>query len=409
MERDIQNFAPNAYAQSVPEILGDQHGVLLSSLENFLSGKEAPRLLVLGCGGEVLPYSFQYQDGALGKSNAGRIYAMMREGTLILLDVTDSEQSGLRRSQATLTHCGFFDPGRFCCCRAGGEMFVAGGKIQPSDYPPSSIILLQQNLRDPLLIEDGSVDAIDANLALHHVTQTRERMLRIYRELYRVLKPGGLLHLGEGNVDMNYSERKICRIGADLVEILGREVVVQDDRDRNYPYYYVIAPGHRDGPLQSASSSKPTDVSISDEGIVHLRPGFSVEASGTAPAKERLIEELGRRGYKQSLLMADRVALPLIDPMMDCDRKGLIEVVDRYYAAVLERCRRGYGGRRDELVRATASAIEIERGYAARGLVEYYMGEPLILDALGKAGFMDVRVIRQSEPFYNILARKPVL
>ncbi len=109
------------------------------------------------------------------------------------------------------------------------------------------------------------------------------------------------------------------------------------------------------------------------------------------------------------MLMADRVVLPLIDPPMDCDRKGLIDGVDRYYGEAAERCRRGYGAKRDELVRGTISAIEIEPGYAARGIVEYYMGEPLILDALGKAGFRDVRVIRQSEPFYNILARKPVL
>lgn len=408
MERDIQNFAPKFYAQSVPEMLGDQHRVLLSSLETYLSGKDAPTLLVLGCGGEVLPYSFQYQDGSLSESNIDRVQAMIRDGHLILVEVTDSEESGLRRTQATLTHCGFFHRERFCFYRAGGNTFVPEGKVHPDACPPSSVIFLQQNLRDPLLIADESVDAIDANLTLHHVTQTREYMLRMYRDLYRALKPGGLLHLGEGNVDMNYSERKICRIGADLAEILERDVTVQDDRDPKYPYHYLIPPGSKDSFLQTTSSPKEADIYLSDEGIMHLRLGDSMPASDASPTNERLIEELVRRGYRQSLLMADHVALPLIDPLMDSDRKGLIEGVDRYYKAITERCRRGYAGKRDDLVRGTESAVGIERGYAARGIVEYYMGEPLILDALAKAGFEVVRVIRQSEPFYNILAKKPM-
>jgi SAM-dependent methyltransferase len=408
MERDIQNFAPRAYAQSVPEMLGDQHRVLLSSLETYLSGEDAPTLLVLGCGGEVLPYSFQYQDGALGESNIERVYAMIRDGSLILVDVTDSEESGLRRSQETLTHCGFFNQERFSCSRAGGDTFVPEGKVQRGACPPSSVIFLQQNLRDPLLIADESVDAIDANLTLHHVTQTQECMLRMYRELYRVLKPGGLLHLGEGNVDMNYSERKICCIGGDFAQILGREVAVQDERDPQYPCHYCIAPGSKASLLQASSPPKAADICVSDEGIVHLRLRNSGAGSGASPTKEGLMEELRKRGYWQSLLMADHVALPLIDPLMDCDRKGLIEGVDRYYETAAERCRRGYGGKREELVRGTVGAIGIERGLAARGIVEYYMGEPLILDALRKAGFQDVRVIRQSEPFYNILAKKPM-
>ncbi len=407
MERDIQNFAPNAYAQSVPGILADQHRVLLSSLESYLSGKDAPTLLVLGCGGDVLPYSFQYQDGALGPSNIERVYSMIGNGAIILLDVSESEECGLRRSQATLTQCGFFNPGRFCCCRAGGESFVPQGKVQGADYPPSSVILLQQNLREPLLIANDSVDAIDANLTLHHVTQTRECMLRVYRELHRVLKPGGLLHLGEGNVDMSYSERKICRTGGDLAEILGREVVVRDNRDPKYPCCYLIARGHQDSPLKAVQNSQAADMCISDDGLMQLCAGYS--ESRTVSARERLVEELSRRGYRQLLLMADRVVLPLIDPLMESDRKGLIDGVDSYYGAAAERCRRAYEGKRDELVRATLGAMEIERGHAARGLVEYYMGEQLIMDALGRAGFVDTCVVRESEPFYNILAQKALV
>lgn len=408
MERDIQNFDPKAYALAVPGLLADQHRVLLSSLEAHLSGQTAPTLLVLGCGGEVLPYSFQYEDGALGESNIRRVHAMIREGSLMLADVTDSDESGLRRSHEVLAHCGFFHPGRFCFRRAGGDTFVPEGKMHLDAYPKSSVIFLQQNLRDPLLIADESVDAIDANLALHHVTQTRECMLRMYRELCRVLKPGGLLHLGEGNVDMNYSERKICRIGADLAEILGRDVIVQDARDPDYPYHYRITPSSQDSLLRAAPSREEADILLSAEGVVRLQPRESRVAFGPSPTNRRLMDELARRGFPQLLLMSDHVVLPLIDPLMECDRKGLIEGVDRYYKTITERCRRAYAGKRDEVVCATERGVCIERGYAARGIVEYYMGEPLILDALGKAGFEEVRVIRQSEPFYNVLARKPM-
>jgi SAM-dependent methyltransferase len=409
MERDIQNFAPNAYAQSVPGMLDDQHRVLLSSLESCLSGREAPALLVLGCGGEVLPYSFQYLDGALGESNVERIHALIRDGRIFMLDLTDSEESGLRRSQSTLTHCGFFNPGPFHCCRAGGETYIPQRKVQAADYSPSSVIFLQQNLRDPLLIVDESIDAIDANLSLHHVTQTRECMLRVYEELYRVLKPGGLLHLGEGNVDMNYSEEKICRIGADLADILGTPVTVQDGRDPQYPYHYLIGQRGDHTRLHMTASPKQAEIHLSDEGTVHLPARGPRAAPAESLTGPQLMAELRQRGYRQALVLDDSVVLPLIDPLMDCDREGLIEPVDHYYGAAAERCRKAYSGKRDELVRQTTNAMDIERGRAARGIVEYYMGEPLILETLGKVGFVDIRVIRQSEPFYNIAAWKPAL
>ncbi len=407
MERDIQNFAPQTYAQTAPEMLSDQHRVLLCSLESFLLARPSPTLLVLGCGGEVLPYSSQYRDGALNGSNAERVQAMIRDGKMILLDVTDSAESGLRRSLEVLTHCGFFNRKRFRFCLAGGNSFAPKGQVQSAAFQPSSVIFLQQNLHQPLLIADESVDAIDANLTLHHVTQTRQTMLRTYRDLYRALKPGGLLHLGEGNVDMNYSERKISRIGTDLARILAREVAVRDDRDPQYPLYYSVAPRNKDLALQLSSGHKSADIYISADGIVHLRPTSVSEGSYAATSIGKLAQEFRRRGYRQCLALADHVALPLIDPLLDSDEKGLIEPVGAYYRSALERCRRGYAGKRDELVRATERAVAIEQGSAASGLVEYYMGEPLILDALGKAGFKDLRIIRESEPFYNILAGKP--
>ncbi len=407
MERDVQNFAPRAYAQSVPVVAGDQHRVLLSSLESHLSGKDAPTLVVLGCGGEVLPYSFRYQDGMLGGSNIDRVRGMIRHGNLILVDVSDNAESGLRRSQETLTHCGFFREDRFRCCRAGGNSFVPDGKVQGDACGPSTVMFLQQNLRDPLLIADESADAIDANLTLHHVTQTRECLQRMYGELYRALKPGGLLHLGEGHVDMNYSEHKICRIGADMAEILGHEVVVLDERDPQYPYCYRVGPGRTDSLLHVSPRLQEAEIRLSAEGTVHLWPRVSTATSGAASANQRLLNELGRRGYRQVLRLADQVLLPLIDPLMEIDQKNLIEKVDRYYDAIIERCRTGCAGTRDGLVRETEKAVNIERGHAARGIVEYYMGQALILDALAKAGFENVRVVRQSEPLYNILAKKP--
>ncbi len=408
MERDIQNFAPGVYAQTVPGMLGDQHRVLLRSLERFLSRRPSPTLLVLGCGGEVLPYSLKYRDGALTSSNVARVQAMIRKGRIILLDLTDSSESGLRRSEEVLTRCGFFNRKRFHARRAAGKTFVPAGQVHSTDFPFASIIFLQQNLRDPLLVGDESLDAIDANLSLHHVTQTRETMLRTYRELYRTLKPGGLLHLGEGNVNMNYSEHKLARIGADLARIFRREVAVQDDRDPNHSLHYLLPPDIKDPVLRLSPPTKRADIYVSADAIVHLRPASVAAEASTRTSVRILGDEFRSRGYRQCLVMADHLALPLIDPLLDADRKGLIDPVVAYYETALNRCRRAYAGKRDDLLRATECAIAIERGYAASGIVEYYMGEALILEALATTGFKDLRVIRQSEPFYNILAFKPL-
>jgi SAM-dependent methyltransferase len=397
VERDVQNFAPRIYAESAPRVLGDQHRLLLSALEAHLSTKEAPTLLVLGCGGEVLPYSFQYRDGLLNGSNVVRVHAMMKNGRMILVDVSDSEERGLVRSQRTLAHCGFFDGGRFRACRAGRDTFVPEGPVHADAHEPRSVVFLQQNLRDPLLVADESVDAIDANLTLHHVTQTREHMSRAYGDLHRALKPGGLLHIGEGNVDMNHSERKLCRLAADIAEILGKEVTVQDDRDPAHRYFYLVAPHTTDSVLHSTPPGE-AEIRVSDEGVVHLQPLTRTSASGVSPTNEALVEALGRRGYRQLVLMADHVVLPLIDPLMASDRDGLIDGVDRFYSAIAERCP----------MREMQTALRVERGRAARGIVEYYMGESSIVDALGSAGFDDIRVARESEPFYNVLAKKPV-
>jgi len=94
---------------------------------------------------------------------------------------------------------------------------------------------------------------------------------------------------------------------------------------------------------------------------------------------------------------------------MEEDVEGHIKPVEGYYSAIKEKVRKGYAGVDDELVEKISAGIDFEKSNATKGLVEYYMGEQKIVKTLDKVGFTDIKVFHHSgEPFYNIVAKKPV-
>ena len=56
------------------------------------------------------------------------------------------------------------------------------------------------DMQDGLPFDDNSIDLIDANLSLHYFTM--DKTIEIFNDIYRVLKPGGLL-IGRVNSDKN--------------------------------------------------------------------------------------------------------------------------------------------------------------------------------------------------------------
>ncbi len=400
--RDIATLFGDAYSKSAPRVLWDQHGFLLDTLETKLAGKNDPVVLVLGPGGKVLPYSCTYTaDGKLGDTNRGRIKKIVGEGKIVLLDyVVDYNKAGLIQGLDTLTQMGFFEPRYF---RVGS--FIHDGSICIPHTKPGTISFLKNNLRDQLRVSSESADAVDATLSIHHASVTRDELRRVYREISRALKPGGIVHLGEGNVNMNYSEDKLVRIGQDVCEYLGTPVHLEDNRDSGNGYVLnaMFVPGKKYDRLSAFSKLKdavlPAEVLVDKEGIVHV----------TAQEPVELMRTLLGKGYGNVRTTdATHVEMPLIDPSMPEDVAGHINPVDGYYAAIKSRIVRGYQGIDDELVAKISKGLADESGKARKGIVEYYMGEPQILAALNDVGFKDVQVKHHEiEPFYNITAVKP--
>ena len=400
-QRDIQNFAPGVYAQAAPLLLADQHAFLLHTLEGFLAHRVAPTLLVLGSGAEVLPYSHDYVNGRLEGTRRERIKHMLGDGRLVLIDVTDDAVSGLTRGAETLARCGFFEPGYFRKVLPGSPArpFVPSTPVDADDYPPGSIILICQNLRDPLVLAAGSVDAVDANLSLHHVTQTRNLLVATYAAIFEVMKPGGLLHLGEGRVDMGSTEGKMLRLARDLAEICGSTVELADLRDPSHPSRSDI------GPADSPDLGYALQVTL--DGLALVRPGRPGCPITVSPASSHIGEALKSRGYRQMLILPDSIVLPLVDPLMARDACH-VEEVFRYYDALADRATRGYGNKDEHLVRLVTEAIHLERGNAARGVVEFYQSEEANTEALALAGFTDIiSTHHEDSPLYSMVARKP--
>jgi SAM-dependent methyltransferase len=416
--RDIEPLCRDAYARSAPRVLGDQHRFLLSTLEAHLSTKENPTLAVFGPGGKVLPYSCTYtENGELGGSNRDQMKRVMGDGLILLLDYV--VRNGLDKSKETLKGLGFFEEGYFKDKYGFFNHDSMGWELAPwflekSDGVPE-IRFMKQNLRDKVDLRDNSIDAIDANISVHHASVTRAELERIYSDFYRVLKAGGLLHLGEGNTDMNYSEDKIIRIGQDLTSILDAPIFVSDEREKEngYEIHAFFEPNktYENLPIV-AENFQPADryasVRVTEDGLVVVKATTPNQIMLVNGKTQEVADALHKKGYTQSFIFSDSIALPLIDPKMHEDVEGQIVPVDRYYEEIKQRVVRGYADIDDQLVAQISDGIELERGNARRATVEYYMGEKTIVDTLKKVGFDNIQVTHhETEPFYNITSKKP--
>jgi hypothetical protein len=219
-------------------------------------------------------------------------------------------------------------------------------------------------------------------LAVHHATQYEVDIYNFGSDACRVLQPGGVLHIGEGDVDMKYSERKKLKIAEDIIKEMDISVVVQDERCPD------DIPRRR---YLNIGDENPLCVFVSPTGMVSIpyAPAYDI---------------LQRAGYKQIALIDGRnVVLPLIDHAMEEDFQGMIVPVREYYRRVAETCLPRLDKDKHE---ALWKALTKERSDAERGLVEFYSPPTMICDQLRKAGFSieETRYTKHG-PFVNILAR----
>ena len=401
--RDIATVAGSVYQQIVPRHFGEVHKYLLGSIESHLAKNPDGVLVVLGPGGDVLPYSRVYEEGKLGGSNRGRMLKMIGNGKVIFVDyVVDYGKSGLLKGKETLQNFGFFDEGFFKC------VFDPEEPSDPSDLEARSISFLRNNLRDNLRIAGRTVDAVDATQSIHHAAVTRQELARLCSELFRILKPGGMAHIAEGDSDMGYSEDKIIRIAQDLAEIVGLDIFVSDERESGYvikslfrkDMKYVNLPAV---PQEPAACMK---VQITSDGLVI----FGNTPKLTFPWKKyaQIASGLKKRGYNQMFEFEDKIVLPLIDYQMPEDIEKFLKPVDEYHEAVRSRIRKLFPDN-PQLVETMDSKLDFEKGNAMRATVEYRVGKERMAKTLKSAGFVNIRIHKPEGALsYSILAYRPL-
>jgi hypothetical protein len=342
--------------------LFELHTNLLDLLGKGLSSRKAPKsLVVVGPGSETLPYSDHMES----------LSSFLDGGNLILLDYN---KEICDKIPAYLESKGFAS--RFRIERAKDE-----GIIDPENFH-NSILVRQWNIRDGYPFPVASVDAIDMTVSMHHVTQYASDISGLFMHARNTLKTGGVLHLGEGDVDMKYSERKIKRFAQDVLASGVRGVMVSDSR------YGDFSPRQ----WQVGEADAEALINVTSNGMVSINHADV----------ETVSSHLAKSGYKQMHVTDNAVVLPLIDHAMEEDFQDMIAPVRAYYDAITELClQRLDPAHHEEFV----EALSKERSDAERGIVEYYSLPSTLCDALINTGFIiDEKRHTANGPFVNILA-----
>jgi len=342
--------------------LFELHANLLDLLGKGLSSLVAPKtLVVVGPGSEALPYSEHLESLA----------SILDGGNLILLDYN---KEICDKIPAYLESKGFAS--RFRIERAKDE-----GIIDPENFH-NTIVVRQWNIRDGYPLPVASVDAIDMTVSMHHVTQYVSDLSGLFIHARNALKTGGVLHIGEGDVDMKYSERKIKKFADDVLASGVRGVIVSDSR------YGEFSPRQ----WQAGEEDAEALIHVTSNGMVSIHHADA----------ETLSSQLGESGYKQMHVTGNTVVLPLIDHSIEEDFQDMIVPVRAYYDAISELCLRRLDPAYHE---ASVEALSKERSDAERGIVEYYSPPSTLCDALINTGFIIEEKRRNTNgPFVNILA-----
>jgi SAM-dependent methyltransferase len=342
--------------------LFELHANLLELLMKWLSLREAPKnLVVVGPGSEVLPYSEHLESLA----------SLLAGGNLILLEYN---KEICDKIPAYLENKGFAS--RFRIERSKDEDIIDPGNFH------NTILVKQWDIRNGYPLPVDSVDAIDMTVSMHHATQYVSDINDLFIHAKKILKTGAILHLGEGDVDMKYSERKIKRFAQDVLGSGVQGVRVSDSRNEDF-------------------SPRKWHVGEEDTGaLIHINSNgmVSIHHSDIKTVSSHLVKS----GYKQLQITDNTAVLPLIDHSMEEDFQGMIVPIRAFYDAIAELClQRLDSAHHKEFVKALSK----ERSDAERGIVEYYSLPSSLCDALNNTGFIiDEKRYTANGPFVNILA-----
>lgn len=362
-ENSKEDLAPKLiYPALARALMYNLHENALRMIGNSLKDIEGPRtLVVVGPGKEVLPYS----------ENMPQVKRMLNGGTLLLMDYNETICDGAKNYLETKD--------------------TEGLKVKRTQMPKKeadTILIQHRNIKEGYSAEDSTIDAIDMTVAVHHVTQYRSDIVDLFKEAYRALKPGGFLHIGEGDVDMKYNERKLHKIANDLLASGETSVKVLDHR-----YHDDVEPRETNF---GEESENPAEVYISNRGMVTI----------TGADVQRVMNHFENgAGYKQLLPEEERIVMPFIDHCIEADFQGLIVPVREYYKQITDTCLKRLA---PELHQEFLDAIGKEQSDAERGIVEFYSTPSMVQNCMKEAGFVveDVDYCKHG-PFWNVIARKP--
>ena len=102
---------------------------------------------------------------------------------------------GLQRTTPNINYLGLGARAAFTGCDVSAGMLAEAGKRWPASLGPAPALVAQDGARTPFA--DHQFDIVTISAVLHHVP-VAERAA-VYRELGRVLKPGGRIYVFEHN------------------------------------------------------------------------------------------------------------------------------------------------------------------------------------------------------------------
>ena len=360
MAKDImQNFG-DIYSITAPFVIGKAHDRLLCWLDECSQKYGESSLLVLGPGKCILPYSYKPEK------------LMTLGGPIVMQDY----------SLSVIFHINEYIKG------GGLGTFDISDKsrnnIKEDSFP--YIALVRSDIKNGLPYFDNSFDMVDASLVLHHVTPFYSDLEYTISECYRVLKPGGSLHIIEGNVDMS-CENKLKNI-LEIVSKNNQKSFLFDYRLDNRSYIL------KNGSFTKKNEKKRKTCSL------------FVNRDGTIDIKKDninyLFNEIKSYGYSINYLNKDKINLPLIEKEKD---NRLLERINLFYDKIYELSANSNISK--DIIQQHKEAIEYEMSNAKRGIIEYYRKPWDYLIALENVGFTNIDMnLKRDEPFYTITAGK---
>ena len=342
--------ASSAYTLIANTVLKELHSNALKLLKNELSAKsDLKSLMIVGPGSDVLPFSneIEYILETIGT-----------EGNLILLDYNSDI---CNNAKIRLTKNSFFD------VYSDSNTVLSENEVFDPLNHRGFIHIQNHNIKQGFYVPDNSVSAIDLTVAVHHITQYEQDLEKVLRQAFQVLQPGGALHLGEGNVDMKHSEKKIINIVNTLYDAGEKKIFLSDER-------YQDSPSRVQKIGEQSRQKTSAHVRVTQKAMVHIRYSENI-------TDIKIINAFENAGYKSITNTGDQVIFPLIDHGIESDFKGLVVPVREYYQRIVD-CFED-----DPKYAQCIHAIQKEQSDAERGIVEYYSHPDMIVKNLKKVGF----------------------